>query len=345
MEGKFAGRALGLAVVLCALGRRIRSFVFASLVMAIASPAFADVYNYATLSDPDAVPTFNSGPGGTWAYGIGGNTVVGAYVNNTGQHGFSETNGVYTPLDDPFRGAGQSTVPQGISGNTVVGYFSNSTGIHGFSETNGLYTTLDNPSAYGVQNAYGTYVTGLSGNTVVGYYNDSSTNIHGFSETNGNYTTLDVPGGSGTHVTGISGNTIVGFFYNGITIDSFSYDMTDDAYTIFNESLSTAEPYEYTYAYGISGNTIVGSFENALDGGHGFSEANGIYTFLDDPSAEGPNGNIGYTTAYGIDGSTVVGAYFDNGTYYGFIATPAPEPASLGILSIGVFGMLVRRRA
>ena len=115
--------------------------------MVVTSRGYA-AYTYTTLDNPLA-----SG-GNTQAFGVLGSTVVGSYYDGTIHHGFSETDGVYTPLDYPTityktPAALYGTFLTGISGNTSVGYYSDDTGNHGFTETGGVFTVLDDPHGFG----------------------------------------------------------------------------------------------------------------------------------------------------------------------------------------------------
>jgi hypothetical protein len=89
---------------------------------------------FTTLDDPFAAfPP--GGPGGTLAYGISGNYVVGEYYDSSGlQNGFLFDGSTYTTIDDPLGVDG--TIAQGIDGTTIVGeYFDANDVAHGFIAT------------------------------------------------------------------------------------------------------------------------------------------------------------------------------------------------------------------
>src|SRR5262249_56706648 len=94
---------------------------------------------------------FRSGiESGTFARGINdAGQVVGYYNGSDGVHGFLESGGTYTTLDDPLGARG--TYATGINNfGQIVGYFIDVNGVvHGFIETGGVYTTLHNPSSVG----------------------------------------------------------------------------------------------------------------------------------------------------------------------------------------------------
>ena len=172
-------------------------------------------YTFTTLDDPLAT-------GVTYATGISGTTIVGAYVDRTTgpeSHGFVYNGSTWTTLNDPLALTGFSlggTVAMGISGSTVAGFYTDSSGSeNGFIYNGTTYMTMPG----------GGVALGISGGTIVGYYGDS-TGIHGFTYDGTTYTLLNDP--SATRLTeayGISGTTVVGIYLNsaGQTC-GFSYD-------------------------------------------------------------------------------------------------------------------------
>src|SRR5262249_6402908 len=91
-------------------------------------------------------------------------------------HGFLDTRGAFTTLDDPLGARG--TFALGINEpGQVVGYYLDANGVqHGFLFSGGAYTTIDDP-----QGVRGTVAQGISDNgQIAGYYLDSSGVQHGF---------------------------------------------------------------------------------------------------------------------------------------------------------------------
>ena len=81
----------------------------------LGAAASVQAQTYTTLDNP-------AGTGGTYAYGISGNNIVGWYANSSGwQLGFLYNGSTYTTLNDPLGVNG--TYANGISGNNIVGYY------------------------------------------------------------------------------------------------------------------------------------------------------------------------------------------------------------------------------
>jgi probable HAF family extracellular repeat protein len=118
---------------------------------------------------------------------------------------------------------------------------------------------------------------------------------------------------------------------------------------------------------------IVGIFFPDNQGaGHGFLLSDGIYTQIDSPGAVAPGPGITATGAYGInDRGQIVGSSYDarglrhgflleNGVFtpfdppgsmmtgvggiHGFLATPVPEPGTLGLIGMGLAAFVALRR-
>jgi hypothetical protein len=94
-------------------------------------------------------------------------------------HGFFESGGVFTTLDDPNAVPG-GTDAVGINNEGMIdGYFVDSSGhYHGFTEFNGVYTTVNDPDAAAVN----TQLFGINDSgQAAGIWADSAGNIHGAS--------------------------------------------------------------------------------------------------------------------------------------------------------------------
>jgi hypothetical protein len=121
--------------------------------------------SYSDISDPLGISTF--------ALGIDdAGQILGYYSDGAIDHGFIDSGGVFTTIDDPS--ATHGTIAYGADhvgavagtyfGSVPHGFIVNDP--HGFIEENGNYMTLDDPLG-----ADGTEITGINfGGDVVGYY-------------------------------------------------------------------------------------------------------------------------------------------------------------------------------
>lgn len=303
------------------LSRIARAVAVSTAILFLSNRAQAQ-YIFTTIDVPSATDTY--------ALGISGNNIVGAYQEGSRISGFLYNGNGYTTLNVP---SSSETQAYGTDGNNVIGFFNSSGGGFGFLYNGSSYTTLNDPS--GVN---GTVPTGISGGNVVGtYWYDGGSGAGGFLYNIGtsSYTALNVPSSVQTFAFGIDGNRIVGTYYWGGGYSGFLYD--GSSYTPLNDPLGVRG----TYAFGISGNSIVGYYEDKSDIAHGFlyNISTGSYTTLDDSLG------VGGTTARGISGNTIVGFYYDsNGKIHGFEATPMPEPSTLALAGLGAVGMFALRR-
>lgn len=208
-------------------------------------------------------------PANTYLRGVyvdpntGNTTLLGGYYSKDGlSHGFSQTGGVYTAINDP---KGVSTYVFCKSGDTVVGYYNLANGNSiGFSMTGGTYSDIIDPNA-----GTHTYLRSISGNTIVGDYTDKNNVSHAFSETAGLFTDINLPPGvQSSSARGISGNIVAGFYtdLNGITQGFLEMGTT------FTPVIDPAGGLgSKTYVTGISGNEIVGYYTTAAGVSHSFT--------------------------------------------------------------------------
>ena len=110
--------------------------------------AMAQAQTYTTLNDP-------LGVGGTDAYGISGNNIVGTYYySGDMMSGFLYNGSTWTTLDNPL--GVNKTVVYSISGNNIVGfYFGSSNGPQSFLYNGSTWTTLNDPLGVNGTYAYG----------------------------------------------------------------------------------------------------------------------------------------------------------------------------------------------
>jgi probable HAF family extracellular repeat protein len=138
--------------------------------------------------------------------------IVGIYADSSDTtHGFLDSGGVITNIDDPSAEV-SGTAPFDINdGGEIVGYFVDSSSVHhGFYTLDGgvSFTNFDYPGAIS------TLASGVNkAGSIVGEWEDSSGNVHSFLLSKGIYRSFDFPSGSQTTAVGINdSNEIAGFF-------------------------------------------------------------------------------------------------------------------------------------
>jgi probable HAF family extracellular repeat protein len=290
--------------------------------------ARAGAYTFVAFSDPSALLY-------TFAKGIDdAGQVVGYYYDSQQRtHGFLEMNGRFTKIDDPASPGG--TIPYGIdTAGQMVGTDTNAalSQTGSFLHANGIFTPIADPLATGA-----TIVSGIGdAGQIAGYYSDA-TGVHGFVDTAGKFTTINAPQApDNTVASGINASgQIAGSYSLASGIGSF----VDTG----GRFAPIGAPNTFlTVAQGINdAGDVVGYYE-ASAGPRGFLDTNGSVVPFDDPTAP-PGGSF----AEGIDnGNQIVGFFADGGRFVSYFATPSstPEPASLGLLGSGLFGVLLTRR-
>lgn len=208
-------------------------------------------------------------PANTYLRGVyvdpdsGSTTLLGGYYTKDGlSHGFSQSEGVYTAINDP---KGVSTYVFGKSGDTTIGYYNlaNGTSI-GFTLAGGNFTDVIDPNA-----GSHTYLRSIDGSTIVGDYTDKNNVSHAFSETAGLFTDINLPPGvQSSSARGVSGNIVAGYYtdINGITqgfleMGSTFIPVIDPAGGLGSR----------TYVTGLSDQKIVGYYTTATGVSHSFT--------------------------------------------------------------------------
>jgi hypothetical protein len=244
---------------------------------------------FTTVADPLANPLWGPALLGasTQPMGISGGTIVGFYygADDLMVHGFTETNGVYTTLDNPLASAGDGapvggTFLTGISGSTIIGYYTDaSDNAHGFSEAGGVFTPLadNNPGhfAFPSNTVTSTKPTGISGNNVVGLYEEDYTAFSGFTETDGVYADVDIL------ASGVSGDSVVGW-YPGVYAQNYApqgYIEAGGVKTLIDDP-SVYGPDGGTWPTAVDGTTVVGYYASSVASYGGF-----IATLVPEPSS------------------------------------------------------------
>jgi hypothetical protein len=329
---------------------RSELFLASAAALLIAVPVASWAQTFTNIVDP------NDTTGDTVSSGINDSgQVVGSYFNTTsgGFVGFSLSGGAYS---DVVVSGSAATVASGVNNAGLITGTSTdgSGGNHGFTWsgysasggalTGGTQTSFDNINASS-GSTFGS-ATNSSG-TTVGYFFDTN-GQHGFSgpvTPTYNPTTLDDPSGTGTAASDVnSSGKIVGSFFNGAIEQGFAYN--GSTYATISDPLGVGG----TDVTGIDdAGDVVGYY---IDGGgttHGFIEYAsdpGVFVTIDDPSSGSATDASGSSTeVLGInDLGYIVGSYVTTtGATIGF-EEDLPEPATIGLFTLGVLGLGALRR-
>ena len=281
---------LGLGLLSRAQHARADAFLFSNGVYTTISPPGATILEVHGINDTGQI--------------------VGLLENNTGLHGFIDTNGVFTLLPP-------GTDAKGINNNgQVVGLL----GVaQGFLYSNGTFSTFDVPSGR-LNDVKGINDAGQ----IVGTFFDNTQFLrHGFLDTNGVFTTLDAPGG-GTEANGINNS---GQIVGSTSTLLMGWLYTNGVFTTINVPGSDA-----TFVDGINnGGQILGFYHvGGEPRDHDFLYSNGVYTTL---PLDVPGSAPDTTRATGFNNvGQIVGTF-------SVPPPPTPEPAPFLLVACGLVGL------
>jgi PEP-CTERM motif len=287
--------------------------------------------------------------GGVQVFGINNSgQIVGNGFTDAGGKAFVYQAGVYTVFDGPAGATSSSAMGITTSGAIIGTYADGDAGDpnnylrqKGFLKTGTAYEALDYPGvAYsnprGISSD-GRYVAGFSGNVSdgrVGYVLDRST---------GEYiSTRNELGGfpQGVNNAGIAVGDVA---TSGTGYDRKWLGFTFDASTGLRTEYSFAG-YDNTRFRGINNvGQIVGWLQGYDPAANEFLEVGFVGTPSSFEILAVPGASR--TTAQSInDAGWVVGNYVLNGEYFGFVATPIPEPETYALMLAGLTALVVMQR-
>lgn len=305
-------------------------------------------------------------PGGGTNAGAGTNingiansgAVVGFSIGNAGGFSGFTANPLTSPNAAPLSING-STVAMAFgvnSAGTVVGNDGNN---HAFTLAGANLTTyIPNSTATPPNNGVAATAFGINDHgVIVGQYTTNADTTPGYVLNGNTLTTINAPAGPNVvNAQGINGNGLVVGFYLGTDgqVHGFTtqYNAASPPTTLIGTSLADptipnvpGEPgatFVFSQVLGVNDQGIaVGYYGDSTTSQHGFfyNTHTGRYSFLDDPS-EAFNNGVEVTQITGInDAGEISGFYSDaNGVFHGFVATPVPEPGTLGLLTLGLAG-------
>ncbi len=296
-----------------ALLRALSRMSFALLTLAVLLPAglAAQNYTYVNIDYPGALISAPEAVNDT-------GKVAGWWQDQEGNlHGYYWDGTNFTSIDYP---GSTGTLAEGINNAGVIsGLYETDQGTaaHGFILENGVFSTYEYPGYDGQTDGQGINNNGET----TGYYNFNGPT--GFTDNNGGFSSFGYPQDGSTtfpHALNDSGevagyyriysNGEIGFVYSGGTFTTFTYPNS----------------YE-TYGTGINNAGVVVGYANLNTGySAAFLWHNGVFTDINSSSSPLP---------YGINNNgQLVGAYFPNGVYHGFLATPGTASQPLQFVPI-----------
>jgi hypothetical protein len=330
----------------------------------LASAASATSYHYVTIDGP-AVPNLL----GTVVTGINdAGQAAGYYVlagTDPGDapqnyHGFTVNadGSGFTTIDRP--GYWQTGLAGINNSGTAVGVSVSFGAVGtGFARTaGGTYMDID-PVSLG--SVYSEAVGINNGGDIVGYFTDTlppSLDViqaysHGYVYSGGNYTQIDVPMsvGFGTQLNSINSFGIVTGSYLDNTYNAphaFIYSLAGGNFSYFSENGLTATPSllptqigQINDAFGFPLSVVAPNAMSPV----GFDATTYIASFFTAEAFAVPGADT--TSGFGLNlKGQVTGFYTDGFAIHGFVATPAPEPATWAMMLIGfgTIGFASRRR-
>ncbi len=307
-------------------------------------------YNFQNINNPGD-PNFNQLLGINNEGTIAGYFGDGSVVPNNG-YTWTKAGGF---VAENFSGAVQTQVI--AINNTLMsgtydtaGFYIDSAGVnHGFTQVGGVQTTVDNPLSTTVNQLLGLNDAGIA----VGFYTDSAGNNHGYEYNLSSkaFTPINLPASFNAvsvMTTGINnGGWISGLYTDAAGV---THGFVDESGTFISLDDPNGNGTNTSF-FGLNNNGwLVGTFATA-------TQTNGVVYNLNTKTWLTVNDpNASSTPAFGVSGTFIngvndlgdlVGFYSDGTHVNGMLATPTPEPGSIGLVALGSLlslGALINRK-
>ena len=244
-----------------------------------------------------------------------------------------------TYTTENFPGAVQTQVVGINNTGTTVGFYVDGTRAnHGFDEMDAMpAATVDNTLTNSTP-AFNQLAGVNDANLAAGFYMDAAGNFHGYIATLGSspmFTPINVTGATSVSATGINNADLVsGFFVDGMTGNTLGFLENEDGTGLVTFEVPGST---MTMFLGLNNqDQAVGSYVdmNGETQGLIYNILNGTFQTISDPNASPMTAfMVNGTTVNGInDAGDLVGFYSDGTHVNGFLAVPAPEPSTLGLI-------------
>ncbi|HEY3935840.1 MAG TPA: PEP-CTERM sorting domain-containing protein [Bryobacteraceae bacterium] len=328
--------------------------IAAALIYPLAGSA-ASNYTFQTL-DNQTDPTFNQLLGINNTGTIAGYFGVGSTINPNKGYTLAPPYGQASYTNENFPGSAQTQVV-GINSKgspTTVGFWvDNNANNFGFVKQGNTFTSVMNPNTP-VGAAVVNQLLGVNNNNVaVGFYADANGNFQAYSYdiAGATFAAITLPGSFNATMataTGINDAGLIAGFYLDAAGNVHGFLDNSGSFSSFDDPAGAGTN---TSFFGVNNNDeVVGSFvdANGISNGFTYNQLTNTWMTVDDPNASAtPAFDVTGTTINGVnDLGQLVGFYSDGTNVDGFLATPVPEPASLGFAVAGVLVLcwFARRR-
>ncbi len=326
--------------------------VIAAAFMLMATALRADTnYSFQTLNN-NADPAFNQ------LLSINNAGTIAGYFgdgNQVANHGYTlappYSQGSYTNENFPGSFQTQVTGINNASAPLTVGFWADTAGDNfGWVKQGANFIQVvdpNTPAAAAGVTPFNQLLGVNDKNLAAGFYLDANGNSHGYlySIANGSFTAVDVSTGMSSVATGVNNSGLISGFF---TDANGTHGFIDNAGKVVTYDDPNGRN---TMFLGLNNNgQVVGTYvdANGMTNGLVYNLAANTWQTVDDPlQSANAAFDVTGTTVNGInDAGQLVGFYSDGTNVNGFLATAAPEPASIGLFGAAfvMFGLGWRKR-